>query len=243
MARVVREIMNPELFSITATSRASDTLEAILDYGITAAPVLDDERRPIGMTSIRDLLRADDGGHIVSPALSVGVDATIEDAASTMAESGVHHLVVVAGDGRAVGMLSSLDLLRALVGLPAGHPATFPHFDPELGVAWSDMKPFDALHVEAARNEPGVLVLTSGGVGRTECDLWVEASAGLRSRFVEMLAAPEREPLALARILARRDLRFRFATIDDPRIRGSVARRVRERIDGAPLPRDVSPVA
>jgi CBS domain-containing protein len=39
-----------------------------------------------------------------------------------VAETNMHHLVVVDATGRAVGMLSALDLLRALVGLPAAPP-------------------------------------------------------------------------------------------------------------------------
>jgi CBS domain-containing protein len=238
MARFIREIMNPELFTLTPDVRADDALRAILELGITAAPVVDGEQRPIGVTSIRDFLRDGLPAPVSSPAVSVPGDATVEEAARIMTESGRHHLVVVGGDGRAVGMLSSLDLLRALIGLPAAYPATFPHYDATLGVAWSNRIPFDADHVAAAPEGAGVLVLSAGGIGRTECDLWVESSAALRPRLVELLQGPACDEASLASILARRDLRFRCAATTDVRLRNSVARRLRDRIDGAPLPRD-----
>lgn len=239
MARVVREIMNPELFSVTTTSRRADTLDAILQYGITAVPVLDTEHRPVGVTSIRDLVRGDEELHVASPALSVALDASIDDAARRMAESGVHHLVVVGGDGRAVGMVSSLDLLRALIGFPAKHPATFPHYDAELGVAFGDMVLFDAEHINEAPEGPGILVLSIGGVGRTECDVWVESSMMLRARLDEMLRPPPESAPELARLLERRDLRFRCVEVADRQLCESMARRLRARIESVELPRDL----
>jgi CBS domain-containing protein len=242
MARFVREIVNPEVFALRSDARSEDALDAILEFGITAVPVLDDERRPIGVTSLRDLVREGRASRIVSPAISVPMDASVEDAARVMAESGRHHLVVVGSDGRAVGMLSSLDLLRALIGLPAKAPATFPHYDAELDVSWIDATPLDVEHIGAAPEGPGVLVLSMGGSRRTECDLWVESPAALRTRLVAMLEIPQSDIPALARILERRDLRFRCATIADAARRDAVAMRLRDRIDSAPLPRNATPV-
>jgi CBS domain-containing protein len=242
MARFVREIMNPELFAIRPDVHSADVLDAILEFGITAVPVLDDERRPIGVTSLRDLIREGGAPRISTPALSVAVDASVEDAARILAESGHHHLVVVGSDGRAVGMVSSLDLLRAALGLPAKYPSAFPHYDAVMGVSWSDMAPFDAEHVEAAPRDPGVFVLSMGGIRRPESDLWVEPAPALRTRLVELLGLPEGDVPGLARILARRDLRFRYATVADSALRESVARRLRARIEGAPLPRDAPPI-
>lgn len=119
MARVVREIMNGELVAIGPDARADHALEAILRFGSNALPVVDDDHRPIGVTSLRDLVRAGRELRYSSPATSVSLDTPVAEAARIMAERGYHHLVVVASDGRAVGMVSSVDLLRALLGLPA----------------------------------------------------------------------------------------------------------------------------
>jgi CBS domain-containing protein len=240
MARFVGEIVNHELFALTPDVRAEDALEAIVRFGITAVPVLDDDRRPIGVTSLRDLVRGE--RRISTPVVSVPLSASVEEAARALAESGRHHLVVVDGDGRAVGILSSVDLLRAILGLPPHHPSTFPHYDVELGVSWTDVTPFDLEHVGSAPAGAGVLVLSSGGARRTECDLWAEAARSLHARLVEMLELPQSDAPALARILERRDLRFRCAVIPDAAERGDVAGRLRAGLESFPLPQGATPV-
>jgi CBS domain-containing protein len=82
--------------------------------------------------SIRDLvdprMRAT---RVTTPVISIGVDEPIAFAARRLAEAGVHHLVVVDGEGRAAGMLSALDVVRALVGLEAKHPLAIASFGRE----------------------------------------------------------------------------------------------------------------
>jgi hypothetical protein len=102
-------------------------------------------------------------------------------------------------------MLSSLDLVRALLGNPPAHAIALPHRDAELGVAWNDALPFDAEHVALTTTEPGVFVLSAGGLGRTESDLWVESSESLRSRLTNLLERPKND-VALERVLEHRGL-------------------------------------
>jgi len=125
----VREIMNPTIVYLREGSRAAIALRPILEFGITAVPVLDEDEMPVGMVSLRDLVGAPDHRpEITRRVLSVREDATVEVAARQLAESGVHHLVVVDANGRAVGMLSALDVVRALAGLPPKHPAAITEF-------------------------------------------------------------------------------------------------------------------
>lgn len=127
----VQEIMSRDLVYLTRGARASLALPQILRFGITAVPVLDEEHRPIGVVSLRDLVGdADIDAAMTTPARSILMGATIEDAARALAESGYHHVVVVGTDGRAVGIVSSVDLLRALVGLPPRHPAALQDVKP-----------------------------------------------------------------------------------------------------------------
>lgn len=51
--------------------------------------------------------------------MSVFLDTPVAEAARVMAERGQDRLVVVASAGRVVGMVSSVDLFRAPLGLPA----------------------------------------------------------------------------------------------------------------------------
>ncbi len=127
MATTVADLMNPELLYLDQDARTDLARGPILSFGITAVPVLDDEHRPIGMVSLRDLAgtsRPEPTGPVDVMESSLGVT----EAATQFARTGRHHFVVVDGAGRALGMVSALDVLRALVGEPARHPAPFPAF-------------------------------------------------------------------------------------------------------------------
>jgi CBS domain-containing protein len=125
----VRDIMNPTVVYLREGSRAAIALKPILEFGITAVPVLDEDERPVGIVSLRDLMKAPNERPEVSrQVFSVHDDANVDTAAKVLAESGVHHLVVIDGHGCAVGMLSALDVLRAISGLPPKHPKAIADF-------------------------------------------------------------------------------------------------------------------
>jgi CBS-domain-containing membrane protein len=129
MTQTVRDVMNAKLLYIRSGDPIGLARRHIINFGVTAIPVLDETHRPVGVVSLRDL--AKDDGYRFEP---VGVVATVpstlsvEEGARRLAESGHHHLVVVDEKGVAVGMVSSLDFLRALVGLPVQHPKMFDRF-------------------------------------------------------------------------------------------------------------------
>ncbi len=243
MARFIREIMNPELFSVTSDAKAESVLDAILELGITAVPVLDEHRRPIGVTSIRDLVRKDKVSHISTPALAVSMNALIEDASRMMVDKNTHHLVVVGSDGCAVGMVSSLDLLRASLGVPMSYPPKFPHLDPDLDVAWSDRRLFELDQIKNhAPKSPGVIVLSISEPKHPDHDAWAEETPSIAARLLEMreMQARMRDGTGdndpLWRTLARREhVQFRCAVVLEPAARERIVRRVRERIEHAPL--------
>lgn len=128
MTRTVAEIMNPKLLYIEEGDRLSLARAQILKFGVTAVPVLDAAHRPVGVVSLRDLARDDHCVEPSTPVRTVRSDASLEEGARTLVEVGVHHLVVVDDCGVAVGMVSALDFVRALVGKPAHHPAAFERF-------------------------------------------------------------------------------------------------------------------
>ena len=238
MSRYVNEIMNPELFFLRPADTVGSALLAILSLGVTAAPVVDSERRPAGVVSLRDLI-SDYGGEFVgermtSPAATVPANAEIPDAGRKLAELGVHRLIVVDEEGRAIGIVSSLDLLRALLDMPVRHPAAFPHQDAE-GVSWSDPVELDAAKVDVAPEGPGLFVLVHDEVGRASIPLWAEAATSVRTRLSALLAAPHEEDAWLRRILEKdtSHLRFRVAAVADPARRAASLERARERIASA----------
>jgi CBS domain-containing protein len=225
MAVKVREIMNPELFAVKDVDRADDAIASLLALGLSAAPVLDRDGKLVGMVSWRDLVREPHGmiaDKMTGPPSVVREDDLIESAGRLMALTGFHHAPVVNVTGKLVGFLSILDVLRGLLGIPATHPAGFPHYDEETGVVWTDELPLEEERFEAAPDGPGVLVLIEGGAQRPEIVVWAESTGNVRSRLVDLVSEPQ-APLQLARWLDSTSLRFRAAAVADDEARRKLA--------------------
>jgi predicted transcriptional regulator len=241
MAVLVQEIMNRELFSMPPGAAARDALHTLTTLGLSGCPVLDDNGTPIGMVALSDLLALETkdtlSQHMSRPVVTVHESNTIEEAARLLGETGFHRLVVVDGDGHAVGMLSALDVVRGLIGMPAFRPAVFSHYDESLGLVWTNDTVLDLDRVEAAPDGPGILVLIHGGAAKPERMIWVESAQNVRKRLIDMLSRPTDNPLALQHWLEGGDLRFRAASQADPDVRKAIVRKVRARMAGHSLPK------
>lgn len=124
-SKTVRDIMNAKLLYIGENDRVSLAKRHILEFGVTAVPVLDETHRPVGVVSLRDLARDGDDVQPSSTVTTVKATDSIEEGARKLAETDFHHLVVVDDKGVAVGMVSSVDFMRALLGLEPRHPKAF----------------------------------------------------------------------------------------------------------------------
>jgi CBS domain-containing protein len=237
MPRTVQEIMNRELLAIPPAMGALEARDLLRTFRIGAAPVVDDEKRPIGLLSLRE--PAEKGGvvgdRMKRPAACVPVQASIDDAARLLASMDTHHLVVVDSSGVAIGMLSVLDVLRALLDLPARHPETFPHWDQTTGVSWTDDWPLEQDAASRAPAGAGVLALTVGHLGDADSLVWAESCADGRERVQGLSrdAKSETDP-ALARALALRGVRFRAATVNDESAQRRIVSLLRDRIAHVP---------
>ena len=96
-----------------------ESLEALFrDRGIGGAPVVDGDGFPVGMVTKSDLARERRENDVTVRDLMTPIAYTLREddplsrAAAVMAIEHVHHLPIVAVDGRVVGMLSSLDFAR-----------------------------------------------------------------------------------------------------------------------------------
>ncbi len=237
MARLVREVMNKELFSLKPTDSADLALAGILAFGITGAPVVGEDERPVGMVSLRDLADTSSGKvaeRMRGPALTIHQDESLTEAGRMLADSGRHRLVVVDDLGRAVGNLSALDIIRGLLGLPSACPSAFSHLDPETGLVWTDELQLTAEKTRLAPEGPGLLVLIHGGASLPETPVWVEEAADVRGRLEEMLLAWQVQPLPLARLLDEGRLRFRAAACADPKLRAAILGSLKARASAAP---------
>jgi CBS domain-containing protein len=124
-SKTVHDIMNAKLLYIGESDRPSLARRYILEFGVTAVPVLDETHRPVGVVSLRDLDRDGDTVEPSSTVCTVKDTDTVEEAARKLAETDFHHLVVVDAKGVAVGMVSAVDFLRAMLGLEPRHPKAF----------------------------------------------------------------------------------------------------------------------
>lgn len=244
MAKHVHEIINPELFSIGPEESVADALLAILALRITGIPVLDEEMRPLGVVSLRDLIgrsgKARVGERMTRPAITIHRDATIHEAGRALSDANVHRLVVVDDGGRAVGVVSSMDVVRALLGIPVRYPAGFPHRD-EQGLVWSDPAELVLANADRAPIGPGLIVLIHGGADRPELPVWAEEANNIRARLHDMLSDPQGDTPQLAWLLEHElpHLRFRFSSASDARARARALEAARAEVDAIahPAPR------
>ena len=162
MAKTVDEIMNTEVFFLRPEENAESALHYILALGITGAPVADRELKALGHASFRDLLlhgSATVEECMTQPPSVIGPKTPIDEAARRMADERVHRLIVVDERTCVVGIVSALDVVAALVGKPEAHPGTFPHFDKETGITWTDQTELTAAGADRAPDGPGILML------------------------------------------------------------------------------------
>lgn len=128
--RIVREFMerNVVWFPVDMpVGRAADELSM---RQIGGAPVCTPDGAIVGMLSKTDLVdvfgSAEDPRlvrDVMTPEiLAIGADDPIESAVQLMAFEGVHRLIVRELDGSLAGIITSMDVLRALAGIPRAVP-------------------------------------------------------------------------------------------------------------------------
>lgn len=123
MPPTVQTFMNPRLVYLREGDRVQVALRPLLELGITAVPILDEDHKPVGIISLRDLVDKSGGRpRIRDDVRSILATASIDEAARLIVDASLHHLVVVDEAGLAVGMISTLDVLRALIGREPRHP-------------------------------------------------------------------------------------------------------------------------
>ena len=101
----------------------SEVLKVLADYNFGALVVVDDDRKPIGIISERDIVRLAARNNdcfntavkeVMTTDLIVGVaQDELRAVANTMTENRIRHLPVVDADGRLIGIISIGDVVKA----------------------------------------------------------------------------------------------------------------------------------
>lgn len=138
----VKEIMNTDVITVAESDEMHAAAKLIFESEVTGAPVVNAQGQCVGILSASDFVGRDAGGHelqlltrkhpdepysieclndnLVSTHMSplvqtVSDEAPILDAARVMCNERIHRLVVVDETRRPVGIISTLDLIAAVV--------------------------------------------------------------------------------------------------------------------------------
>jgi len=216
MAKFIGEIMNHELCSARPDELAEDLRGYFGRLRIRAAPVLDEHGHPVGFISLSDMIELPENASVASrmtsPADTIHVTTTIEEAANVMSERGRHHLVVTDDDGRAVGYAGSLDVVRGLIGAAVPHPEVFRNHDPTTGGVWTEEATLSMENLERIPDGPGVISLVRCKAGEPDRVVWSAGSRNVRTKAIGILSGAEPTVTHLGDEIDAGALRFRTAS-------------------------------
>lgn len=116
MNTTIADIMVARVMTATPHQTVGHVRDVLAEHGVSCLPVVDPERKPIGIVTAADILGCGDSeaspiSHVMSTnVFTVPRYADVSLAARVMRNHSVHH-VPVTDEGRVVGIVSSFDLL------------------------------------------------------------------------------------------------------------------------------------
>ena len=131
IASRVAEYMSPHPIVLRTTDTADRARDLFVENGFTIMPVVDRTGRLCGVVSATDIIdrvppEAESatllGDLMTRDPVVIRKSATVADAARMMANNGIHHIVVVDGGVTPVGVISTVDVARSMVGSAFNQP-------------------------------------------------------------------------------------------------------------------------
>jgi CBS domain-containing protein len=154
----VRDIMTTDVYAVHAGASVEESARALNSRRISGAPVVDGSRI-VGVISMTDLAqpwsRLADGSAPVDAIMTRLIYAVrpgdpVMTAVRLMVEEDIHRAVVVTHEGRLAGMITAMDVLRALArgnGVQEGDYALEEHLEvhsePGVAVGYVDLRTFE----------------------------------------------------------------------------------------------------
>ena len=124
----VADYMAKRIITLTKETDVIDAIKKLLDHKITSAPVVDSKGQLIGMFSEKDGIKVflesvynqgmsgKVGEYMTTETISVDATSSIVDLAENFEKSSIRSFPVFQ-DGEFVGVISRVDVLRALVAI------------------------------------------------------------------------------------------------------------------------------
>jgi CBS domain-containing protein len=116
----VKEIMTHQVVTVRPDATIDDAVSLLLDHRVSGLPVVDHDRRLLGVISELDIIdlvyhadiettRVRD--HMTRDVRTIDAEASLDDAASIFCERPIRRIPVIQA-GRLVGILARRDLIR-----------------------------------------------------------------------------------------------------------------------------------
>ena len=122
---LVRDIMTESVLTLTKDTPLTEAATTLSNMGVSGAPVCDESGHPIGVFSKSDIVsKLGDGtppreltvGSIMADRVfSVRPSDPLKTAVWLMVFESVHRLMVVGDDGKLAGIVTPMDVLKAIV--------------------------------------------------------------------------------------------------------------------------------
>lgn len=122
----VSELMTRSVVTLSPDETLAQAAATLASLNVSGAPVCDGEQRLVGVFSKSDLVSrlidgrvdpsASVGDHMSTAPVTLRPEDDVRKATDLMAERSIHRLVIVDAEGRVVGILSPLDILKAVHG-------------------------------------------------------------------------------------------------------------------------------
>lgn len=223
--KTAADVMNRNFFRASPRDDISALLQEMAERGVGAVPVLDGKGRPLGVATTAEIERSYDMDELVEclarPAVCLDQTAPLEAAARALARHPSCCLILVDAGGVAVGALSPIELLRAVVGCE-GTPESLQRQGRDGDWERADLLELGAAHRAPAA--PGIILLSPGFDGSKKRVVWAESALDMRERLDQMLREPQDdEGLEAMLEVYPRTVRFRCLTMHDKARRDELA--------------------
>lgn len=120
----VSDLMTHSVVTLLPEMTLAQAAATLSTIGVTGAPVCDEEGRIVGVFSQSDVARLDGsiaagatvGDTMTRTVLTVRASDPLQAALGSMATHGVHRLPVLDDDGHLAGIITPMDVVRAIAG-------------------------------------------------------------------------------------------------------------------------------